>query len=125
MAHASCGASFSHKASAHRFITQELSANHLQRHCASKIDVNRFVSNAHRATTELERFSIVARQDLVMFEAELRWRKNRLNGWFACWLLITENSAQRANRANFTLASQWSAANLTGPSAFCLHGPTA
>jgi hypothetical protein len=24
----------------------------------------------------------------------------------------------------FTLAAQWSAANLTGPSGFCLHGPS-
>ena len=80
MTYASSGAGLSYKSSARRFIANESSVDDLQRYGTSKIDVDRLVSNAHRATTELERFSIVVRQDLVMFEAELRWRKDRLNG---------------------------------------------
>jgi hypothetical protein len=70
----------SYKLPARRFTANESGVDDLESYWISKIDLNRFVSNAQRATTELESLSIVVRQDIVMFEAKLRWRKTRLNG---------------------------------------------
>jgi hypothetical protein len=80
MTHTGSSASLSNQPPARRCVTNELGVNNFQRHGTPKIDIDRFVRNSHRAATKLDRVSIVVRQDLVMFEAELRWRKDRLNG---------------------------------------------
>jgi hypothetical protein len=49
MAHAGRSASLSDKPPARRFVTDQSSADNLQRHRTLKIDVNRFVSDSHGA----------------------------------------------------------------------------
>jgi hypothetical protein len=60
------------KAKPWRFITEISLANDFQSHGAAQIDVERLVSDPHRAATQLDRFPAFARHQLVVVES-LRW----------------------------------------------------
>src|SRR5215468_11675569 len=69
------------KAKPRRFIPEILFADDLQRHRASEIDVERFVSDPHRTATQLDRFTVFARYQLVVlnsFRRLVRCRHDRL-----------------------------------------------
>ena len=65
-------AGFAQKTKPRQFITEILFADDLQRHRASEIDVERLVSDPHRAATQLDRFPIFTRYQLVVLKS-IRW----------------------------------------------------
>src|SRR5215467_12804750 len=76
----SCRPGLAQKPQASRFITEILFTDDLQRHRASEIDVERFVSNPHRAATQLDGFPVFARHQLVVVKP-LGWLAQY---WFEC-----------------------------------------
>ena len=63
---------FTQKTKASRFITQISLADEFQCHRAVQIDVERLVSDPHRAATQLDWFPVFARHQLVVVKS-LRW----------------------------------------------------
>jgi hypothetical protein len=63
-------AGFTHKAKPRRFITKISLADNFQCHGTTQIDVERFVSDAHCSSTQLERFAIFARHKLERREKD-------------------------------------------------------
>src|SRR5215831_9720853 len=85
------------KAKPRRFIPEIVFTDDLQRHRASEIDVERFVSDPHRAATQLDRFPAFARYQLVVLKSFwwlVRCRLDRL----------LERRLARLNAASKTLA---------------------
>src|SRR6516164_9373008 len=62
-------AGFAQKTKPRRFISEILFADDLQRHWASEIDVERFVSDPHRTATQLDWFSVFAPHQFIMLKA--------------------------------------------------------
>src|SRR6516165_4128199 len=60
---------FAQKAKPRRFISEILFTDDFQSHRASQIDVERFVSDPHRTATQLDRFAIFARYQLVVLKS--------------------------------------------------------
>src|SRR5215467_6381834 len=52
-----------------RFVTEILFADDLQRHGAAEIDVERLISDPHCASTQLDRFPVFARDQLVVLKS--------------------------------------------------------
>src|SRR5262252_3380362 len=52
-----------------RFVTEIALPDDFQRHGASQIDVEGFVSNPHRTATQLDWFSVFARHQFIMLKA--------------------------------------------------------
>src|SRR6516162_1176847 len=62
-------AGFAQKTKPRRFITEISFADDLQGHRASEIDVERFVSDPHCTATQLDRFPVFARHQLVVLKS--------------------------------------------------------
>ena len=62
-------AGFAQKTKPRRFITEIFFADDFQCHGAVQIDVERFVSDAHRTATQLDRFPVFARHQLIMLKS--------------------------------------------------------
>ena len=62
-------AGFAQKTGPRRFITQISLADNLQCHGAVQIDVKRLVSDAHRTPTQLDRFPVFARHQLIVLKS--------------------------------------------------------
>jgi len=56
-------AGFAQKTKSGRLITEISLADDFQCHGAAEIDVERFISYAHRTATQLDRFSVFARYE--------------------------------------------------------------
>src|SRR5260370_32854544 len=69
---ARCCAGFTQKTQPRRFITEVSLIDDFQCHRAAQIDVARLVSDAHRTATQLDRFPIFARDQLVVLKS-LQW----------------------------------------------------
>jgi hypothetical protein len=65
-------AGFTDKTKPRRFITEISLTDDFQCHWATQIDIERFVSDAHRAPTQLDRFPVFALHQLVVVKA-LGW----------------------------------------------------
>src|ERR1700758_2867637 len=63
---------FAQKAKPRRFITQISLANDFQCYGAAQIDIERLVSDPHRTATQLDRFPVFARHQLIVLKS-LRW----------------------------------------------------
>src|ERR1700758_5504622 len=61
-------AGFSHKAKPSRFITEVALADDFQCHGTTQIDVERFVSDPHGASTQLDRFPVFTPGQLVVIK---------------------------------------------------------
>ena len=73
-------ARFSQETKPRRFVTEIFFADDLQCHGAAQIDVERFVCDAHRAATQLDRPAVLALHQFVMLKSEgrlLRYRRER------------------------------------------------
>ena len=98
-------AGFAQKTQASRFITETLFTDDLQRHRASEIDVERFVSDSHRTATQLDRFPAFARYQLVVLKSF--WRLVRcplhrlLERRLARRDAASKTLAEHANRTEF------------------------
>src|ERR1700736_5437117 len=62
---------FTQKTKPRRFVTEISLADDFQCHGAVQIDVERFVSDPHRTATQLDRFAVFARHQLVVLKS---WR---------------------------------------------------
>src|ERR1700757_3125694 len=100
-------AGFAQKTKLRRFITEIPFADDLQRHRASEIDVERLVSDPHRTATQLDRFPIFARHQLVVLKSS-RWllqccRLDRIlrNRRLAGLNRVSETLAEHADRTEF------------------------
>ena len=60
---------FAQKAKSRRFIAEIAVPDDFQSHEAAQIDVERLVSNAHCATTQLDRFPVFARHQFIMLKS--------------------------------------------------------
>src|SRR6516164_3599014 len=104
--HAGGGPRFAQETKPRRLITQVSFANNLQRHRASEIDVERFVSNPHRTATQLDRFAVFIRRQLVVLKA-VSWlfRCRRLECTLGRRLAghnpTSKTLAEHANRTEF------------------------
>src|ERR1700740_2191181 len=72
MTDASRRTGFAEKTKPCRFITEISVPEVFQSHWAVQIDVERLVSDPHRAATQLERFPVFTRHQLVVLKP-LRW----------------------------------------------------
>ena len=83
MSQSSCGSGFSDESAFERLVLHQAGSDHLERHRAAKSDINCLVSNAHRTSTKLDRFSIPT--DLHF---EMRKTMPRRLGWgkYAFWV---------------------------------------
>ena len=69
MANARRRSGFAQKTKPRRFITEISVADDFQCHGTVQIDVERLVSDPHRTATQLERFPVFARHQLVMLKS--------------------------------------------------------
>jgi hypothetical protein len=60
---------FAQKAKPRRFITQISLANDFQCYGAAQLDVERLVSDSHRTATQLDRFPVFARHQLIRLKS--------------------------------------------------------
>ena len=83
MTNAGSGTRFAHETKSSRFVTEISLIDDFQCHGASKIDVQRFVSDPHRAATQLDRPPIFALDNfkvLKTFRSEVE--NSRAKSWF-------------------------------------------
>src|SRR6516165_1366251 len=110
-----------------RFIAEISFADNFQRHRASEIDVERFVSDPHRTATQLDRFPVFARYQLVVLKSFwwlvrfpldrlLERRLARLNA-------ASKTFAKHADRAEFHRPREFIAAARAGALGLCTHSP--
>src|SRR5215475_10116716 len=90
-----------------RFITEISLADDFKCHGAVQIDVQRLVSDPHRPATQLDRFAVFARHQLVVLKSS-RWllqccRLDRIlrNRRLAGLNRVSETLAKHANRTEF------------------------
>src|SRR5215469_1167626 len=97
MPNTGCRARLAQKAKLRRFFAEISLVDDFQRHGAVQIDVERFVSDPHRTATQLDRFAVFARHQLVVLKSFwwlVRCRLDRL----------LERRLARLNAASKTLA---------------------
>src|SRR5580704_16011670 len=98
-------AGFTQKAKSCRFVTEVSLTDDFQCHWAAQIDVERFVSDPHRAATQLDRFPVFARHQFIMLKSVrcvLRcWRARILRRRLAGLNLTSESLAKHADRTKF------------------------
>src|SRR6266446_8516562 len=116
---------FTQKAKPRRFITEISLADDFQCHGAVQIDVERLVSDPHRTATQLERFPIFARHQLVVLKSlhPLFWcRLERvLSRRLAGLNPASKTLAKHADRTKFHRSRKFITATRAG--AFRAHGP--
>src|SRR6516162_5006876 len=120
-------AGFAQKTKPRRFITEISFADDLQGHRASEIDVERFVSDPHCTATQLDRFAVFARYQLVVLKSFHRPFRRRLD----CFLdrrlaglnATSKTLAEHADRAEFHRSREFIAARWAGALGLHLHGP--
>src|SRR6266481_2628215 len=78
MTEASCRARLAHKTKSHRLVSEIPFVDDLQCHRTAQIDVKRFIRDAHRAATQLDRTPVFALQQFIILET--------LCSWFQCGL---------------------------------------
>jgi hypothetical protein len=119
-------AGFAQKTKPRRFITEILFTDDLQRHRASEIDVERFVSDPHRAATQFDRFPIFTRDQSVMlkslFRLFVRVHRNLGSRRLAGRNAASKTLAEHANWAEFHRSREFIAAARADASGLRFHG---
>src|SRR5271165_229410 len=111
-------AGFAQKTKPRRFVTEISLADDFQCHGAVQIDVKRLVSNPHCTATQLDRFPIFARHQLIVLKSVrpvLRCRlerilRRRLGGLSPA----SKTLAKHADRTEFHCSRKLMAAGRTG-----------
>src|SRR6516162_3710739 len=107
-------AGFAQKTKPRRFIAEISLIDNFQCHGAVQIDVERFVSDPHRAATQLDWFSVFARHQFIMLKAlqRLCWcrlgrfHERRLAGLRS----VSYSLAKHAHRTEFHCSKEFIAA---------------
>src|SRR5271167_4543628 len=109
-------------------VTKISLADDFQCHGAVQIDVERLVSDAHGTATQLDRFAVFTRHQLVVLKS-LRWlfRYCRLDRFFGNGRLgglnpIGKTLAQQADRAEFHCSRKLVTTTRTGALGLRHHG---
>jgi hypothetical protein len=120
-------AGFAQETGPRRFIIQISLADNFQCHGTAKIDVKRLVSDAHRTPTQLDRFAVFARHQLIVLKALDRLFRLPLDRVLGSRLAglnpSNERLAQHADRTEFHRSRKLIAAARAGTLGFCAHGP--
>ena len=122
-------AGLAQKTKPHRFITEVSLANDFQRHRASQIYVERFVSDPHRAATQLDRLPVFASHQFIMLKALSRLFQRGLDRILGSRRLTglnpaSESLAQHAHRTGFHRSRKLIAAARTGALGVRAHRPS-
>src|ERR1700751_6025202 len=124
---AGCRPGLAQKTKPRRFITEIALADDFQRHGASQIDVEGFVSDPHRTATQLDRFPVLGHHQSVMLKSLFRLfgyrvhrnlRSRRLAGLNAA----SEPVAEHAHRTKFRRSRKFVAAARAGALGLLAHG---
>ena len=121
-------AGLAQKTKPRRLITEISFADDFQCHRAVQINVERLVSDAHRTATQLDRFSIFARHQLIMlkslsclFPRRLdRFLDRRLTGFNT----VGEGFAKHTDRTEFHRSRKLISATRAGASFLRFHKPS-
>src|SRR5260370_21106441 len=105
MTNAGCCARLAQKTKARRLVTEISFANNLQGHRTTQINVERFVSHAHRAAAQLDWCPVIALRQLIVFKA-LCYRFRRMldrmfRKRFARFNFLVESLAEHAHWTEF------------------------
>src|SRR5271165_6127871 len=110
-------------------VTKISLADDFQCHGAAQIDVECFVSDPHCTATQLDRFPVFARDQLVVLKS-LRWlvRRCRLdrilgNRRLAGLYPVSETLAEHAYRTEFHRSRKLVTTDRAGASVLRFHGP--
>jgi hypothetical protein len=116
MVDAGRGPGFSQETAPRSFVTDELRTNDLQSNRAPEVSIDRLIGYSHAAMPELQRFSVLISENLVMLETKLtRGIGNRIALGF-------DNAAQSTNWAVFAVVRQLRTAHRAGSFALdCRH----
>src|SRR5271165_2156564 len=122
-------AGFAQKTKPRRFITEISFADDFQCHGTVQIDVESFVSNAHRTATQLDRFPILAVDQLVVLKSLRRLsRCCRLDRFLGSRRLAGfdpagESLAKHADRTEFHRSRKLVTATRADALRLRFHGP--
>src|SRR6516165_498094 len=109
-----------------RFIAEISVADDFQRHRAAQINVERLVSDPHRTVTQLERFAVFARDQLVVLKS-FRWlvqrRRDRLLERRFGLDPAAKTLAEHAHRTEFHCSRKLVTAARAGTLEVRAHGP--
>src|SRR6478672_2582015 len=120
------GSRLAQKSKPRRFVTEIFFADDFQCHGAVQIDVESFVSDPHRTATQLDRFPVFARHQLIVLKAlsALFWcgldrvlGSRRLAGFNPAG----ESLAKHADRTEFHRSRKLVTATRTSASVFRFH----
>src|SRR5208283_1697453 len=121
-----CRSCFPQKTKPRRLVADIFFTDQLQSNRKPQVDIEGFIGYTHCTATQLDRFSIFARHDLVVlkssrwmvrFQAD-RFLERRLAGFF----FPTETLAQCAHRTEFHGSRKLVAATRTNAFGFRTHG---
>src|SRR6516162_1160984 len=119
-------AGFAQKTKPRRFITEISFADDLQGHRASEIDVERFVSDPHCTATQLDRFPVFARHQLVVLKSFHRPFRRRpscfLDRRLAGLNAADKTLAEHTDRTEFHRSRKLIAAARAGALGLFAHG---
>jgi hypothetical protein len=96
MPHPRRRAGFAQKTKSRRFITEISLADDFYCHRASQVDIERLVSDAHCAPTQLDRFSVLARHQFIILKALPRLFECGLDGILGSRRLSGLNPASKS-----------------------------
>src|SRR5271165_583679 len=121
-------AGFAQKTESRRFVANIFFADDFQGHGTVKIDVKRLVSDAHRTPTQLDRFAVFARHQLIVLKALDRLFRLQLDRVLGSGRLAglnpgNERLAKHADRTEFHRSRKLIAAARAGTLGFRAHGP--
>src|SRR5262249_49174958 len=93
----------------------------------AQIDVERFVSDPHSTATQLDRFPVVARHQLVVLKSFhrrfRRWLDRLLERRLAGHSPASKSLVKHADRTEFHCSRKLVTATRTGALELCAHGP--
>src|SRR5271165_103830 len=120
-------AGFAQKTESRRFVANIFFADDFQGHGTVKIDVKRLVSDAHRTPTQLDRFAVFARHQLIVLKALDRLFRLQLDrvlgsGRLAGLDPVSERLAKRADRTEFDRSRKLVTTTRAGASVLRFHG---
>src|SRR5258708_25145006 len=117
------------KTKARRLVSKIAFADDLQRHGTSQIDVERFVSDAHRAAAQLDRRPVFSQCKFIMLKSLRRVFRRRLDRIFRSRLaglnFFIESLAKHAHRTEFHCPRKLTAAVRADVSRLRAHEDTA
>src|SRR5271156_4176283 len=128
MAYLCCRPGLTQETNPRRIITQISLADDLQCHYAVQIDVERLVSDPHRATAQLERFPVFPFHQVIVFKSLRYLFRCRLDRLLQIRLTglnpASKTHAEHAYWTEFHRSRKLVAAARAGAFGLHFHGPT-